>query len=71
MDDRLYIPRAVRRTCDRRASLYDGHAALEQEVASRLLDRLEFHRLTPRRIVGLGCGTCQASAELTIRFRKA
>ena len=71
MDAKLLNPRAVRRTFDRLASLYDGHAALEQEVASRLLDRLEFHRLTPQRIVDLGCGTGQASAGLKKRFTKA
>ena len=71
MEPKLLNPRAVRRTFDRVASLYDRHAALEQEVASRLLDRLEFHRLTPRRIIDLGCGTGQASAVLKDRFRKA
>ncbi len=71
MDAKLLNPRAVRRTFDRLAGLYDGYAALEQEVASRLLDRLEFHRLTPQRIVDLGCGTGQASAGLKKRFRKA
>ncbi len=71
MEPKLLNPRVVRRTFDRVASLYDGHAALEQEVASRLLERLEFHRLTPQRIVDLGCGTGQASASLKSRFRKA
>ncbi len=71
MDTKLLNPRAVRRTFDRLARLYDGHAALEQEVATRLLDRLEFHRLTPRRIVDLGCGTGLASAGLKKRFTKA
>ncbi len=71
MEPKLLNPRSVRRTYDRIAGLYDGHAALEQEVASRLLDRLEFHRLTPQRIVDLGCGTVQASAGLKTRFRKA
>ena len=71
MEPKLLNPRSVRRTYDRIAGLYDGHAALEQEVASRLLDRLEFHRLTPLRIVDLGCGTGQASAGLKNRFRQA
>jgi len=71
MEPRLLNHRTVSRIFDRVASLYDGHAALEQEVASRLLERLEFQRLTPRRIVDLGCGTGQASAELKSRFRKA
>jgi malonyl-CoA O-methyltransferase len=71
MEPKLLNPCVVRRTFDRVASLYDGHAALEQEVASRLLERLDFHRLTPQRIVDLGCGTGQASASLKSRFRKA
>lgn len=56
---------------DQVAGLYDRHAALEQEVSSRLLERLEFLRLPPHRIVDLGCGTGQASAALKGRFRKA
>lgn len=71
MKAKLLSPRTVRRTFDRVASVYDGHAALEQEVASRLLERLEFQRLTPQRIIDLGCGTGQASASLKKRFRKA
>jgi malonyl-CoA O-methyltransferase len=63
--------RAVRRKFDRAASLYDKHSVLEQEVASRLIDRLEFHRLTPQRIVDLGCGTGQASVGLKDQFPKA
>lgn len=63
--------RTVRSTFDRVARLYDRHAAVEQEVAARLLERLEFQRLTPQRIVDLGCGTGQASADLKSRFTKA
>jgi malonyl-CoA O-methyltransferase len=71
MESSLPNTRVVRRTFDRLAGLYDGHAALEQEVAKRLLQRLEFHRLSPQRIVDLGCGTGQASAGLKNKFRKA
>jgi malonyl-CoA O-methyltransferase len=71
LESSLPNSRALRRTFNRLADLYDGHAALEQEVASRLLERLEFHRLPPQRIIDLGCGTGQASADLKSRFRKA
>ncbi len=71
MENKPLHARAVRRIFDRVADVYDGHAALEQEVASRLLERLEYHRVTPQRIVDLGCGTGQASAALKNRFRKA
>ena len=62
---------AVRRIYNRVANLYDEHAALEQEVATRLLERLEFHRLRPQRIVDLGCGTGRATAQLKKKFTKA
>jgi len=69
----LHLPARdqVRQTFDRVAARYDRHAALESEVGSRLLERLEFQRATARRIVDLGCGTGRASAELKIRQRKA
>ena len=53
------------------ARYYDHHAALAQEVGSRLLERTEFLRSPPARIVDLGCGTGAASAALKRRFRKA
>jgi len=71
MDSALPDHHAVRHTFNRFAGIYDEHAALEQEVGSRLLERLDFHRLTPQRIVDLGCGTGLTSAALKARFRKA
>jgi len=71
MESALPDHQAVRYAFDRIAGIYDEHAALEQEVGSRLLERLDFHRLAPQRIVDLGCGTGRASAELKARFRKA
>ncbi len=71
MENKLLQARAVCRIFDRVADVYDGHAALEQEVASRLLERLEYHRVTPQRIIDLGCGTGEASAALKNHFRKA
>lgn len=63
--------RSVRQIHDLLANRYDEHAALEEEVSSRLLERLEFLRLEPRRIVDLGCGTGRTGVALKGRFRKA
>jgi malonyl-CoA O-methyltransferase len=71
MDSALPDHQAAQHTFDRFAGIYDEHAALEQEVGSRLLERLDFHRLAPQRIVDLGCGTGLISAALKARFRKA
>ena len=64
-------PQSIRETYDRLAARYDRYAALEQEVGRRLLERCEFQRLAPARIVDLGCGTGVASVELKRRYRPA
>jgi malonyl-CoA O-methyltransferase len=56
---------------DRNAERYERHAALEQEVGKRLLERLGHRRREPRRILDLGCGTGDASRQLKQVFRKA
>jgi malonyl-CoA O-methyltransferase len=61
----------IRETFDRIANRYEQHAALEQEVGARLLERTEFNRRPPLQILDLGCGTGSVSAELKRRFRKA
>lgn len=64
-------PRAVRERFESLAEHYDGHAALEQEVSRRLLERCEFSRLQPTRLLDLGCGTGAAAAALKRRYRQA
>lgn len=39
------------------AVTYDNAAFVEQQIALRLLERLEYFNLTPKRILDLGCGT--------------
>ena len=56
---------------DRIAGVYDGHAALEQEVGKRLLSRTVFNQLEPGQILDLGCGTGECSTALKNSFRKA
>lgn len=61
----------IREHFDRTADRYDRHAALEQEVCRRLLERCDFHRRSPAAIVDLGCGTGQGCEALRGRFRRA
>jgi malonyl-CoA O-methyltransferase len=63
--------RQVRRSFSRAASSYDGAAVLQGEVRNRLLDRLDWVRLEPRRILDLGAGTGQALPALAARFPAA
>lgn len=49
----------VRRRADRAAGTYLGAARVEGEVASRMLERLDYVRLQPRRILDAGSGPPQ------------
>ena len=53
------------------AGRYEQHAALEQEVCTRLLERTAFNMISPLQILDLGCGTGTGSALLKRTFRKA
>ena len=53
------------------AGRYEQHAALEQEVCTRLLERTVFNLSSPLQILDLGCGTGTGSAQLKRTVRKA
>lgn len=61
----------IRETFDRISDRYEIHAALEQEVGDRLLERTSFNRLAPGRILDLGCGTGRSGEAIKRQFRKA
>ncbi len=62
---------AARRAFERAAAGYDTVAVLQQEMASRLLERLNYVRLAPRTILDLGAGTGLALDDLQRRYRQA
>ena len=55
----------------RAANTYDGVAILQREVATRLLDQLEFVKLSPDTICDLGAGTGFGAELLKNRFSSA
>lgn len=63
--------RDVRASFERAAANYDAAAVLQHEVGRRLLERLEWMRLAPRRITDLGCGTGRQTAGLRSRYPDA
>jgi malonyl-CoA O-methyltransferase len=67
----LPVKRDVRRSFDRAAATYDEAAFLQREVCARLLEHLDPMRLSPRRLLDLGCGTGHAFDALAKRYPSA
>lgn len=67
-DNPVIDKRAVRRSFDRAASSYDAAAVLQHEVCRRSLERLDFIRHAPSRILDAGCGTGNAWRGLAARY---
>jgi len=61
----------VRRAFDHAAASYDAHAVLQREVCNRLLERLDFMTLQPKRVLDVGTGTGYGLAHLRTRYAEA
>ncbi len=61
----------ARRSFDRAADTYDSVAELQYEIGDRMVERLDYIRQQPRRILDLGAGTGFFTAVLLKRYRKA
>jgi malonyl-CoA O-methyltransferase len=67
----LFDARRVRQSFTRAAASYDAAALLPREIGSRMLERLDYVKIQPGRIVDLGCGTGAALAALGERYPRA
>lgn len=64
--------RQVRRNFARAAaSGYDAVAVLQREVGSRMLERLDYVKIEPGRVLDLGCGTGASLGALSERYPKS
>ncbi|MGB5261880.1 MAG: malonyl-ACP O-methyltransferase BioC [Gammaproteobacteria bacterium] len=71
-DDQYRIDKQLaRRAFDAAAATYDAAAELQYEIGDRMMERLDFIRLQPARILDLGAGTGKFSGALLKRYRKA
>lgn len=61
--------RSARRNADAAAAGYLDAAKLEQEVGARMLERLDYVKLRPRRILDAGSGPSPQAAQLAQRYR--
>ena len=63
--------REVRRAFNKAAVNYDAEAVLQREVCIRLLERLDYIKLQPARILDVGSGTGWGTRQLGERFKGA
>ncbi|MGC2047507.1 MAG: malonyl-ACP O-methyltransferase BioC, partial [Gallionella sp.] len=63
--------REVRRAFSKAAAHYDATAVLQREVCSRMLERLDYIKLRPKRILDAGSGTGWGTRQLAQRYPAA
>lgn len=61
----------VRRQFDARAARFGARAALPREVGKRLIERLQYIRLAPKRILDVGCGAGETRSALLSQYPRA
>lgn len=59
---------AARRRFERAAQTYSGASRLEAEVGARMLQRLDYVKLAPTRILDAGSGPCREARALRTRY---
>ena len=73
----LFDHRQVRRAFSRAAHGYDNAAALQREVAARLMEQLDYlddpalNRAPPQVVLDVGCGPAHATVAMQKRWPKA
>lgn len=65
---KFFHPDTLRKIFNHAAHTYDASAVLYREVAHRLLENLDFVRMTPQRILDLGAGTGYITQLLKKRY---
>ena len=61
----------ARRTFGKAADSYDAAAVLQHEIGRRMLERLDYVKLMPQRVLDIGCGTGVQTEALLKRYPKA
>jgi malonyl-CoA O-methyltransferase len=71
MNEFLIDKHEVARAFSRAARSYDAAAVLQREVCGRMLERLDYIRLHPEKVLDAGCGTGWGTRQLAQRYPAA
>ncbi len=61
----------MRRSFSRAAADYDASAVLQREVCTRMLERLDYIKMKPARLLDAGCGTGWGGRKLAEKYPEA
>lgn len=62
---------SIRKAFNKAASSYNTNAVLQHEVGERLIDRLDFFTLKPKKILDLGMGTGFITSQIAQKYPEA
>lgn len=71
MNEFVIDKKMMRRAFSRAAEGYDASAVLQREVCTRMLERLEYIRLKPARLLDAGSGTGWGTRQLAAKYPAA
>ncbi len=71
MNEFVIDKKMMRRAFSRAAASYDASAVLQREVCTRMLERLEYIKLKPARLLDAGSGTGWGGRQLAERYPDA
>lgn len=67
----MTVPTEISKSFSKQAHEYEQAATVQREIGSRLLERLQYVKLSPKYILDIGCGTGFFTKALTALFPKA
>ncbi len=67
----MTVNNEIRNAFNQHAHQYEQFARVQQEIGTRLLERLDYLKQTPKRILDLGCGSGYFSEQLRQRYPQA
>lgn len=67
----MTLTNEISKAFNQRATEYELAAKVQQEIGERLLERLHYLKMSPQRILDLGCGPGFFSRELALMYPKA
>jgi malonyl-CoA O-methyltransferase len=67
----MAVNNEISKAFNKHASEYELAAKVQREIGERLFERLQYLKISPKRILDLGCGPGAFSRELTLMYPKA